>query len=137
MFLRFPGGRVRYTPPRTRNSPGTRVPIHVRCPGSNTGRRIGPTRTRTGCDRSRSPPAGTRVVDEPGTPLMLLRAHLDEERYSEIYFNLTSKKKRIFCVLSGNGVLIANQKKVRNKRRASHNAHPTNGDARRRERRFA
>ena len=54
-------------------------------------------------------------------------------------FNFISKKKRV-CVLSGNGVLIVNQKRIRNdleERAASHNAQPTNSDARRRERRFA
>ena len=51
-------------------------------------------------------------------------------------FNLILKKKRV-CVLSGNRVLVVNKKITRKKRTASHNAQPTNDDARRRERRFA
>ena len=54
-------------------------------------------------------------------------------------FSLISKKIRA-CVISGNGVLIVNQQINRNnleERVASHNAQPTNSDARRRERRFA
>ena len=72
----------------------------------------------------------------------VLRAHLNGERYMEVNFlismnfNLISKKRRV-CVLSGNIVLVADQKIIRKKRTASHNAQPTNNDARRRERRFA
>ena len=51
-------------------------------------------------------------------------------------FNLISKKKRV-RVLSGNIVLVVNQKIILEERAASHNALPTNSDARRRERRFA
>ena len=51
-------------------------------------------------------------------------------------FNLISKKKRV-CVLSGNSVLVVNQKIFLEERAASHNAQQTNSDERRRERRFA
>ena len=53
-------------------------------------------------------------------------------------FNLISGKKMCLGPIGEQRtIIVVNQKKNRNKRTASHNAQPTNNDARRREQRFA